>query len=169
MSAPLILTLALDDAAFERLNGLRQAHFPPERNFLSAHLTLFHHLPGAEIAAVVRAVEGACGATAPFPLVFTTPKSIGRGVAFFTESGPLASLRRRLAEGFTPWLTPQDRQGFRPHVTVQNKATPEASKALLTELNATFAPINAEGRGLLLWRYMGGPWEAAGAFPFKGA
>ena len=44
--APLILTLKLDQASFTRLDALRQAHFPPERNWLSAHLTLFHHLPG---------------------------------------------------------------------------------------------------------------------------
>ena len=31
-----------DQAAFDRL---RTAHFPPERNQLAAHLTLFHHLP----------------------------------------------------------------------------------------------------------------------------
>ena len=45
---PLILTLALDGATFAPLDALRRPHFPPERNLVPAHLTLFHALPGAE-------------------------------------------------------------------------------------------------------------------------
>ena len=45
MTAPLIVTALIGEADFARLDGLRRAHFPPERNVLRAHLTLFHHLP----------------------------------------------------------------------------------------------------------------------------
>ena len=51
-----ILTADLDDASFDLLDVLRRAHFPPERNFLSAHLTLFHRLSPAQIADL-RSVE----------------------------------------------------------------------------------------------------------------
>jgi hypothetical protein len=43
---PLILTLQMDERSQERFDRLRELHFPPERNYLSAHLTLFHKLPG---------------------------------------------------------------------------------------------------------------------------
>jgi len=43
---PLILTAHIPDADLKPFNDLRQAHFPPERNFLQAHLTMFHRLPG---------------------------------------------------------------------------------------------------------------------------
>jgi hypothetical protein len=43
---PLILTLGLDRASFERFEALRRAHFPPALNRVPAHVTLFHHLPG---------------------------------------------------------------------------------------------------------------------------
>lgn len=43
---PLVLTLKLDQTTFDLFNELRQQHFPPERNFLPAHVTLFHALPG---------------------------------------------------------------------------------------------------------------------------
>ena len=43
---PLIVTLTLDAPARERFDALRRRHFPPERNHLAAHLTLFHALPG---------------------------------------------------------------------------------------------------------------------------
>ena len=49
------------EAAIEFLRDgfdrLRELHFPPERNYLSAHLTLFHKLPGkraTEISAEIR-------------------------------------------------------------------------------------------------------------------
>ena len=43
----------------------------------------------------------------------------------------------------------------------------EAAKALHTELAAGFTPFDVRADGLLLWWYRGGPWEAAGAFPFS--
>src|SRR6476469_7699644 len=45
---PLIVTLLLDDAAQQRFDALRTAHFPAERNHLAAHVTLFHALPGEQ-------------------------------------------------------------------------------------------------------------------------
>ena len=44
-AAPIIVTALFapeDQAWFDRQ---RQAYFPPERNHLAAHLTMFHHLP----------------------------------------------------------------------------------------------------------------------------
>src|SRR5919112_1744177 len=57
--APLILSAVLDAPVQQRLDALRRAHFPPERNHLAAHVTLFHHLPGAEEDAVARALASA--------------------------------------------------------------------------------------------------------------
>ena len=45
---PLILSLKLDQASFDALEVLRQQYFPRARNFLSAHVTLFHQLPGEQ-------------------------------------------------------------------------------------------------------------------------
>ena len=55
MSAPLIVTLLLEDAAQERFDRLRAAHFPAERNHLAAHVTLFH----ARVLSVAEAEKGA--------------------------------------------------------------------------------------------------------------
>lgn len=167
MSEALILTLRLDERSFARLDAERRAHFPPERNFIPAHLTLFHDLRGeAEVAATL---SGICARTPPLPLRVTGLRSLGRGVAYEVEGGGLTRLRRGLAEAWQDRLTPQDRQGWRPHVTVQNKVAPEAARALLADLQARFQPWDARAEGLLLWRYRGGPWEAAGEFPFTGA
>jgi 2'-5' RNA ligase len=162
----LILTLKMDDRSQERFDQLRELHFPPERNYLRAHLTLFHKLPGereAEISADLREV---CRDREPLSLSATGLRSLGRGVAYELSSPGLLALRRELDGRWKPWLGAQDRQGFKPHVTVQNKVTPERARVLRERLQEGFSPFDVRGVGLSLWRYLGGPWEPVGAYRF---
>jgi hypothetical protein len=155
---PLIVTADLDPGAMAFLDGLRRAHFPPERNHLRAHLTLFHHLPGEE-AGRVRADLADVAATEPLEATIDRVLKLGRGVAYGVHSPGLVALRAELARRWEPWLTPQDRSWGRPHVTVQNKVTPDAAAALHARLAAAHAPRPARVEALCLWRYLGGPWE----------
>lgn len=164
----LILTLKLDEAAFDWLQALRRRWFPPERNLVPAHLTLFHNLPGAELDVVRATLRDACARTGPLTLEGTGPRSLGRGVAFGFRAPELAAFRAGLADAWDPWLTAQDRQAFRPHVTVQNKVDPEEARALLERLQADGEPFEMIGEGVLLWRYRGGPWEALDEIAFSG-
>lgn len=166
---PLILTLAFDDACFAYFDALRRRHFPAERNFIPAHLTLFHNLPGARGTAIEARLRAVAGETPPLALCVAGLRFLGRGVAFAIESEALAALRGRLAGEWADILTLQDRQNFRPHVTIQNKVLPQAARALHEALAPDFKPFMVEGTGLLLWRYRGGPWETAGTFPFARA
>ena len=166
VSGALILTLAMDDASFTWFDDLRRRHFPPERNVVPAHLTLFHNLSGEELEAVRVELRAVCAETPAFDMAVAGPWSLGRGVAYRLASPEAAALRGRLAAAFGPWLKPQDRQGWRPHVTVQNKAEPAEAKALLAELQHGFEPFEVQAEGLLLWRYLGGPWEAMDRLPF---
>ncbi|RVU18127.1 2'-5' RNA ligase family protein [Methylobacterium oryzihabitans] len=166
---PLILTLGMDEAAFASFDRQRRAYFPPKLNHIPAHATLFHHLPGEEEAGIAQTLIALVRTEPPPEIAVTGLRFTGRGVAYVLESGPLAALRGRLAKEFAPWLTPQDRQGFRPHVTVQNKVAPETARALHAELQAGFVPFRFAATGLLLWRYLGGPWEPRGRFAFAGA
>lgn len=165
--APLILTLALDAESFAFFNGLRQQHFPPERNFLAAHVTLFHHLPGARRPDLVAQLAARCQAQAPLNLQVTGLKFMGRGVAYALENEALQALHRELQAQWQPALTPQDQQKLRPHVTVQNKVDPAQARSLFEQLKADFVPFDATGTGLQLWAYRGGPWEAIQTFDFQ--
>ncbi len=167
--APLILTLALDPESQERLDRLREAHFPAERNYLRAHLTLFHHLPAADEGAIRADLDATSAAHGPLSLRATEVRFFGRGVAYGFASPELVAWRGDLARRWEPWLNEQDRRPFRPHVTMQNKVPAERARALYDELRALFTPFAIVGTGVLLWRYRGGPWEAAGSFPFAGA
>jgi len=166
--APLILTLAMDERSTAFFETQRRRYFPPERNLIPAHLTLFHKLPGENRAAIERDLAAAAATQARFPLEVTGLRFLGRGVSYALHSPALALLRQGLASTWAPWLGPQDRQGHRPHVTVQNKADPETAKSVLAVLQDRFAPFTATAEGLQLWRYLGGPWDHLATFAFAG-
>ncbi|TDO19323.1 2'-5' RNA ligase family protein [Pedobacter duraquae] len=158
----LILTLWMDQRSQAFFDLLRLEHFPPERNFLKAHLTLFHKLPDLpEIIEQLSALS-----VSSFKLNAIGLINLGAGVAFRMEAQELTALRAHLASAFSVHLSPQDKQGFRGHVTVQNKTSPEIARALLAELSDTFKPFEVEATGLDLWYYLGGPWEHKQFFPF---
>jgi len=165
MMPPLVVSLLLDDEAQGRFDRLRAEHFPPERNHLRAHVTLFHALPGEHLDAVRADLATAADRDA-FDVAVTGLRFLGRGVAFTLESAELGALRAELAAAWRPWLTPQDRQRHAPHVTVQNKVEPAVARALHDRLLAGFVPHRVRSRGLGLWRYLGGPWEPLAELPF---
>jgi 2'-5' RNA ligase len=165
-AAPLILTLTLDEETQAYFDGLRRAHFPPKINYLAAHLTLFHHLPGLAREEVSEVLQAQSRARRQLPLRVTGLRSLGRGVAYLLENDELRALHRDLQRDFAPHLTPQDQQKLMPHVTVQNKVDPAVARQLLTDLQADFTPFEAQGTGLHLWAYRNGPWESVARFPF---
>ncbi|MDP1873749.1 2'-5' RNA ligase family protein [Phenylobacterium sp.] len=166
--APLIITAALDQGGFDWFDDLRRAHFPSRRNVVPAHLTLFHALPGEQEPFVAQTLKAACAARAPMRLEVRGPWFIGRGVAYRIASPDLEALRAELAAAFAPWLTSQDRAPFRPHITIQNKAEPDEARTLCERLQLEFEPFDITAEGLLVWRYLGGPWEAVARVGFGG-
>ena len=159
-----VLTLRMDEASQKIFEQLRQRYFPPERNVIAAHLTMFHTLP--EDDGVTPELEQAAIRQAPFPMEVEGLRSLGRGVAYTIRSAELLRLHRELSSVFAEHLSAQDRQRFQPHVVVQNKVDPRLARELLAELRAGFAPWEARALGLDLWRYMGGPWEFVRTFGF---
>ncbi|MDU0371611.1 2'-5' RNA ligase family protein [Hymenobacter endophyticus] len=168
VSAPLIITLTLNAEAHAYYTGLRQQHFPPERNYLQAHVTLFHHLPGEQVAAVQQQLLGVAARTAPLLLQVTGVRFLGRGVAYTLENTALQQLHRQLQTAWSEWLLPQDRQPLRPHITVQNKVDPAQARALHEQLATDFAPSTVTGLGFTVWAYEGGPWRELFQVPFAG-
>jgi 2'-5' RNA ligase len=163
----LILTLRLDPTVFEVFNQLRQQHFPSERNFLPAHVTLFHKLPGDQEQTLQQTLKALCSHTLILPLSLPKLRFLGRGVAVEVDCPDLVQLRNQLAQEWQAWLTPQDQQTYRPHITIQNKVTSETARQLYNQLKRMWRPIDGQGEGLLLWYYRGGPWELVSEFDFK--
>lgn len=166
--APLILTAQMEPEAAQYFDRLRKAYFPAARNFIPAHLTLFHALPGARIAEWEEELAERCWQGTVIPARASGLRLTGNGIAIVVEAPDLVALHASLALSWREVLTPQDRQRFNPHVTVQNKVTPAHARQTFDALQAIFEPFAFEIEGLELWHYRGGPWEAAGLFPFGG-
>lgn len=133
---------------------------------MPAHITLFHHLPPTAAAELREQLKAECRGRAPAARL-SGLRHLGRGVAYQVDSPELADVRERLADHFAGLLIPQDMAPWRPHITVQNKVEPKAAKALLTELDASFAPRPLQIAGLASWWYRGGPWEPLSEHRFR--
>lgn len=164
---PLILTARMEPRAFHHFQTLRERHFPVARNQVPAHITLFHHLPGAELASITSRLKSIGRGTRELRIEVSGVRSLGRGVAYDLRSPDLEQIRAELAHAWQTLLIPQDRQGFRPHVTVQNKVEAREAKLLFTMLSMDFAPWSFAIDGLQLWRYLDGPWEALSETRFQ--
>ena len=168
MTSPIIVTAALPPEIFSYANGLRNEHFPPERNYLSAHLTLFHALPPSVEPELRGLMADLAREFPPPPARMNRIVSLGRGTALGIESDALMALRDRIAERFAGCLTPQDNHRPRLHVTVQNKVSPEEARTLQAQLSSGFTPREFTIPALEAHYYRGGPWEEAGRWPLRG-
>jgi hypothetical protein len=163
----LIVTAELGAPDFAWLDALRRRHFPPERNQLPAHLTIFHALPPSAEAEARHRLSRLANRRPPRAQIAGL-MDLGGGVAFRVVSDELDVIRAELGEGLAGLLGAQDSQGWRPHVTIQNKVAPKVARALLAQLERGFTPRPLAIAGLGLHRYLGGPWEQLAAYPFRG-
>jgi 2'-5' RNA ligase len=155
---PFILTLQLNEEAASFFNEQRQRHFPANVNFLQAHLTLFHYLP-LKADEIITQIQPLATAISPFEMQVTDVVSLGKGVAYKIESKELQILHKQLQQLWTTLLKPQDLQKLWPHITIQNKVTPQQARELLAQLKATFQPFTVKAIGLSVWKYLNGPWK----------
>lgn len=164
---PLIVTATFAPADFAWLDGLRRRHFPPERNRVPAHLTLFHHLPPNLERELGRRLAALAAGPAPMARI-SGIMNLGAGTAFRVESAGLEEMRAELADAFHGLLVPQDQAPWRPHVTIQNKVRDKEAAALQAELRAMDLPRTLALRGLASWRYESGPWRLVREQVFRG-
>ena len=166
--APFIVTAELPADLFSWADGLRRAHFPPERNHLAAHVTLFHAFAPSLRAELLVLLKALAARHAPVPARVMGLMNLGRGTAIALESPAMLALRQALADHFHGALSAQDQHPPRLHITIQNKVDPAAARALQAALAGAIPARAFAFTGLGLHLYRGGPWEAAGIFPFRG-
>lgn len=166
--SPIIITAQMGKADQVFFDSLRAAHFPPDRNHLAAHITLFHHLPPMYLSEIKTRIAALAREWASPPAYVSDVMTLGRGVAYRIDCPGLMAMRDELADGFTGLLTPQDQARPRLHITIQNKVEPPVAKALYAELAATFEPRPLRITGIAIHHYRGGPWQAIQSWTFSG-
>ena len=166
--APFIVTAEMPGDILAWSDGLRCAHFPPERNHLAAHVTLFHSFAPSLREELPRELARCAAAYAPPAAQIDGLMDLGGGTALAVRSPAMLAVRDELAERFFAMLTAQDRGGKRLHITVQNKVQRKAAQALQAQLEAELAQRPFHFTGLGLHRYLRPHWEALGVWKFRG-
>jgi len=165
---PIIMTAQMRKADFAWADRLRRRYFPPERNLISAHITLFHHLPPQALDEIKAAVVALTSSLPKPEAKLSGLIHLRRGVAYQLHAPDLLALRMELADRFAGLLVAQDQQTPRLHITVQNKVIPKDAKRLFDELSAEFEPRPFAIHGIGLHYYIDGPWQDIGTWPFRG-
>jgi 2'-5' RNA ligase len=166
MSGAIIVTATFGDGDNGWLQELRRAHYPPERNRVPAHLTLFRQLPPSLEGELTTRLARFVASPPPFASVAGV-MDLGEGTALRVESDELVRIREELAETFHGLLTPQDQASWRPHVTIPNKVVRREARALQKQLRATLKSRPLAIRAFAAWRYRDGPWEPIRTWPFR--
>ncbi len=135
---------------------------------VSAHITLFHHLPPQALDEIKSAVV-ALTSNMPKPAAKLAGLiHLGSGVAYQLLSPELLAMRMELADRFAGLLVAQDQQTPRLHITVQNKVIPREAQRLFEQLSGTFEPRPFAIRGIGLHYYIDGLWQDIGDWSFRG-
>jgi hypothetical protein len=162
---PLVATFAITPSVQSYFNELRRKHFPAERNYLDAHLTLFHALPDKPW--IFADFQELSENQQPLDVTVQSIMSLGGGTAFKIVSSGLSLLHQQLQKRWFEHITNQDRQKRNFHITVQNKVEPAEAKKLQADLMTDFLPFSFTVTGIQLWRYHNGPWEYLRKFDFE--
>lgn len=165
---PFIVTAELPPDILAWADSLRRAYFPPERNHLAAHVTLFHAFAPSLREELRSLLASLAASHAPVAARVAGLMNLGRGTAVALESRGMLALRERIADHFHGALTAQDQHPPRLHITVQNKVDPATARALQEVLAGQVAERGFAFSGLGLHRYLGPDWEAVGVWPFRG-
>lgn len=164
---PLLVTAALPADVLAWADGLRKAHFPPERNKLQAHVTLFHALPPSVEEELRQILADLAGSPRPEARISGLMK-LGGGTALAIESPGMVELHAAIAERMHGLMTRQDAQPLKLHITIQNKVTTQAAQELQTQLSGTLERRSFRFRGFDLFAYEDGLWRPLRTFPFRG-
>ncbi len=167
VSIPLVLTFVMDDESQARLDLWRKLYFPPERNVLKAHLTIYHQLPGQNISRIDEILRDISHLRlSPFPIAFEELKTRQGFVGVKVASPELMQVKSELDHAFDPFLKAQDRKPYSPHVTVTNLGSPKDAQKVMELLTKEFVPWRGSVRAVSLFHYRGGPWEEYRTYSF---
>lgn len=165
--APLLVTAELPSEVLGWADALRRAHYPPERNRLRAHVTLFHALPPSVEAELVTLLKDLAREPAPAGRIDRLMR-LGKGTALAVHSPAMVKFHAEIQERMHGLLTPQDAQPLRLHITIQNKVTPQAARALQEELEPQLQPVDFRFKGFGLYAWEEGLWRPLRTIAFRG-
>ena len=166
--APLLITAELPGDVLAWADRLRRIHYPPERNRLKAHVTLFHALPPSAEGEVRRLLTELASAHPPPEARITGIFDLGTGTAFDVRCEMLEAMHSEMAQRLHGLLGWQDDRRLRLHITVQNKVDQATARGLQADLKRDFSARRFRFRALGLYAWEDGLWREIAEYSFRG-
>jgi len=163
----LLVTAELPPDVLAWADAMRRAYFPPERNRLRAHVTLFHALPPS-VEAELRETLADLAAAQPPQARITGLMKLGGGTALAVDCPDLVDLHGHIAQRMHGLLTRQDAQPLKLHITIQNKVSSEEARALQAKLAPALELREFRFPAFGLYAYEEGLWRPIRSFSFRG-
>lgn len=164
---PLLVVAELPQDLFAWADTLRRAHYPPERNRMGAHVTLFHGLPPSADTAV-RGLLAELARRRPPEAMIAGLMDLDRGTALAVDSPGMVDLHAEMAGRLHGLVQQKDTRPLRLHITVQNKVPVAEARALQARLAPMLEPRRFRFRGLGLYGWTGEIWQQERVFAFRG-
>ncbi|KAI4249992.1 MAG: hypothetical protein LQ352_005451 [Teloschistes flavicans] len=162
-----ILALVTDAPHHQAMTSLRNTHFPPRLNKLSAHIALFRALPGSELPMITNSIEELVSNYRSFPVNASKPFLLSHGVGIEAQAPPARTIFQTLKEQWKGFLSKQD-QSFRPYYTIQNKVDDkEIVRKTFEQVQREFGGSTGTIAGLVLYLYDRGFWKMEQIYPFR--
>jgi hypothetical protein len=168
LRAPLIVLALFPPSLQARLDALRLAHYPADRNRVPAHCTVLHAVPGMVADELVQELGDLTARHAPPRARIERVIDLDGGTALAVDSPGLIALRDRIADRFHGMLTGGDAVPARFHVTVQNKVPSREARALQAVLVREWHPVDTTIVALAAHRVIDGQWQAVTRATFRG-
>ena len=164
---PLLVIAELPPDVLAWADAMRRAYFPPERNRLRAHVTLFHAFPPS-VEAELRETLADLAAAQPPQARITGLMKLGGGTALAVDCPDLVDLHGHIAQRMHGLLTRQDAQPLKLHITIQNKVSSEEARALQAKLAPALELREFRFPAFGLYAYEEGLWRPIRSFSFRG-
>ena len=166
-TAPIIVTAEMGVGDQVWAEGLRRRHYPAERNYVPAHITLLRHLSPSLEGELRTLLREFARKKRPMAAI-TGVRMVNCGVIIGLHSPDLLALWSQMAARFERHLTPPDLHEPRLHITIQNKVSEAAARATVAMIEASLVLRPVSVAALACWSYGGGPWSLIGRYPFRG-
>lgn len=93
---------------------------------------------------------------------------LGGGTAIAISSPEMEAHHAVIAQRFHGLMTGQDAQRVRLHITIQNKVSPDAARALQAQLEPTLERRSFRFTGFGVFHYIEGLWSPVRNISFRG-
>lgn len=165
--APLLVTAELPPDLLGWADAMRRAHYPPERNRLRAHVTLFHMIPPSAEGELFEILVK-LGRRPPPPARIDGLMKLQQGTALAVKSPAMTEMYADISYSLHGLLAKQNVNPARLHITIQNKVSATAARSLHAQLAPAIKPVEFRFYGFGVYAWEEGLWREIRKIPFRG-